>query len=110
MGREIVLKLMAEYQAFPVWRRDCRNSSMVDPHSLPIQEDLLTALWQWSRDYEDIMVANGYEWPSENVRRTWQRRGETLWHELRSSLPLKYRLGLNDERTGEIVWSLTSET
>ena len=49
------LKLMADYDCFPLWEASPGVVGNVDPESLPISEDLKCALAYWAKAYDDTL-------------------------------------------------------
>jgi hypothetical protein len=60
------VKVMADYYAFPLWVSE--EGGMPSSEELPLTGSLRDELDLWSADYTHILIANGYSWPSEQVR------------------------------------------
>ncbi|GAB2612179.1 hypothetical protein Aab01nite_67810 [Paractinoplanes abujensis] len=80
---------MADYESYPLWRRDADQVSNLDPGLLPISPELAAALMSWADEYDrtldrDDPVASGFAEPAAEV--AFAARGETLARRLVSEL------------------------
>ena len=46
------IKVMTDYQCFPIWHYGSDNVGEIDPASLPISKELSTSLLEWASTYD----------------------------------------------------------
>jgi hypothetical protein len=51
----INIKLMADYFSYPLWGLDNDNIGDINPHELPLSEETIAKLEQWSQIYNNIL-------------------------------------------------------
>lgn len=83
------IKLMADYQCFPLWKASPGEVGNIDPGSLPISSNLKARLLQWARDFDatlklDDPASSGFQ--SEAAKIEFQRVGKELGRQLQSEL------------------------
>ncbi len=49
------LKLMADYECFPLWEQTETDTDNIDPEDLPISQGLRDALNAWAQRYDDTL-------------------------------------------------------
>jgi hypothetical protein len=84
-----VIEVMADYDAYPVWRSDPRGFANVDPRELPIPAELAQELLGWARTYEGTLdrgnlAASGF--PDRETERAFYVAGEELARRLAAEL------------------------
>lgn len=87
------LKLMADYQCFPVWRDDEGQVGNVDPRTLPISESLKTRLLVWAKTFdstlnEDDPLSSGFS--SDQAESEFKKDGKALGVQLQDELGPAY--------------------
>jgi len=103
------LKLMWDYDAFPVWN-DASNDPPVNVKEIPISDELRRQLQAWSDEGTDLAwgerepTSRLTKAPSEMARRAWEVKGRDLLHQLRDELGRDYLVGYFDPETRETVW------
>lgn len=91
------IKLMADYECFPLWERLEGSTCNVDPADLPITLELQGALDLWAERYDNTLDRDdprnsGFQsLEAESVFRT---EGEALLEKLRVELGQDYTLTL----------------
>ena len=55
MGKITCLKLMVDYQSYPLWNTSGEGYGDVDPDSLPLSAELKQALLAWAEEYDDTL-------------------------------------------------------
>lgn len=86
MSRPRAIKLMADYECFPLWEVEAVGN--IDPATLPITERLHADLLQWARRFDD-----GLNWsdPARTVvspehQAAFEMEGRRLADQLRAEL------------------------
>lgn len=49
------IKLMADYECFPLWENAPGEIGNIDPDSLPISDDLKCMLYEWAKRYDQTL-------------------------------------------------------
>lgn len=93
----IRIKLMADYQCFPLWGADEENLGNISPHSLPISEKLKEDLIEWGNQYDltlnlDDPANSGFK--DENAELHFRKFGEQLLQRLQIELGRGYSIFL----------------
>ena len=83
------IKLMADYQSFPLWEASPGHVGNIDPASLPISDELKNRLMQWASDFDatlnlDDPAYSGFQ--SEGTRTEFKRIGNKLGERLAKEL------------------------
>jgi hypothetical protein len=83
------LKLMADYDCWPLWEASPGATGNVDPSDLPISESLKDRLARWAADFDatldrDNPSQSGFSTPEEEA--AFVARGLTLGTELQAEL------------------------
>ena len=68
-----VIKVMADYTAFPVWAGVQGRCSVQT--SCHCRRNYAAILAPWARDHDETLMAHGYAWPSDDVLRRWMSEG-----------------------------------
>ena len=87
------LKLMADYQCFPLWENSSDLVGNVDPISLPISENLISRLNEWAEVFDATLnlndpVRSGFS--SEKLKVEFHEKGHDLCLLLQSELGGNY--------------------
>lgn len=88
-----ILKLMADYDCFPLWEQSESGVENVDPASLPISAGLRDMLDDWAQRYDDTLnrddpARSGFRTPDAEA--TFKGDGEVLLQRLRTELKQDY--------------------
>lgn len=83
------IKLMADYQCFPLWEASPGEVGNIDPEGLPISQNLKDQLSAWARAFDatlnmDYPPDSGFE--SEEAEAEFKREGYRLAEQLRGEL------------------------
>lgn len=75
------LKLMPDYQCFPIWKNDAGQVGNVDPEALPISKELREKILTWAKVFdstlnEDDPINSGFQ--SEQAELEFKELGRTL--------------------------------
>jgi len=79
------IKIMADYQCYPLWGNfgDCQGN--INPDNLPISNDLRNALERWQAVYDKILVlddpgASGFK--TVEAETEFEKQGVVIWQQL----------------------------
>ncbi|BAQ79504.1 hypothetical protein PST29_1615 [Pseudomonas sp. St29] len=84
-----IIKLMPDYQSFPLWSLSPDSIGNVDPEKLPISQELKADLMSWALKYDDTLDE---EYPpdsgfsSEEDEAEFNKEGEHLFERLKAEL------------------------
>jgi hypothetical protein len=84
-----ILKLMADYDCFPIWEVFSDGIENITPDSLPISDDLKKDLHTWSDVYDQTLNIDDPEssgFVDAQSEQKFEIEGKRLWSELRSQL------------------------
>lgn len=89
------LKVMADYECFPIWDMSPEKYGDVDPNVLPISDELKQQLFDWSNEYDGTMnhsdpASSGFK--SREVEMAFKERGVKLAHQLQKELGPNYKV------------------
>ncbi|MGO4815704.1 hypothetical protein AB4156_40025 [Cupriavidus sp. 2MCAB6] len=89
------IKLMADYQCFPLWEASPGEVGNIDPEGLPIWQDLKTKLANWARQYDETLNMDyppdsGFE--NAAVEAQFKQEGYLLADRLRMELGPEYEI------------------
>lgn len=98
--------MMADYDCFPLWRRDGQGTVNIDPSTLPITPELAELLLCWADEYDrtlnhDDPISSGF--PDLATENDFYAQGEVLARRLASELGDAHRVAYFDARTGADV-------
>ena len=65
-----VIKLMADYQCFPLWEACLGQVGNIGPEDLPISHELKTELYDWAQIYDETInmddpLSSGFQCDSD---------------------------------------------
>lgn len=85
------MKLMADYQCFPLWRVNEGDFSdyNIDPDGLPISPGLKSSLLAWAEQFDAILNWDdpaSSTFPSKEAEMTWRSMKEVLVQQLNEEL------------------------
>jgi len=87
------IKLMADYQCYPLWEASSEVVGNIDPETLPLSKELIDRLNTWANDYDatlnlDDPAASGFA--NEQAKEEFASRAIMLAEDLRSELGPEY--------------------
>ena len=91
------MKLMADYDCFPLWEQTEAGIRNIDPSELPISPALRDALDAWAKRYDDILDRDdprqsGFRTMEDQV--AFENDGRTLLERLKMELGESYNVHL----------------
>jgi len=91
----IKIKLMLDYQCYPLWGMSENNLGNIDPRSLPISEKLISNLMDWAKKYDATLnleepINSGFA--TKELELAFKKEGEYLLNRLRIELGNSYHL------------------
>jgi hypothetical protein len=97
------LKLMPDYQCFPLWREDPTQPDNIDPSTLPLSAETLSALERWAQAFDARLdlddPAQGRDIPPAEID-AFEREGVRLWRQLRKELASEYEVSYKSMKFG----------
>jgi hypothetical protein len=98
-----VIKLMADYESFPLWQRDRSGTTNIDPTTLPISPELAEELLRWAEIFDSILnrsdpLASGFSSPA--AEDDFYVQGQNLAGRLAAELASRYTVEFFDGRDG----------
>lgn len=87
------IKLMAEYNYYPLWEMD--DVGDIDPSDLRLSDETIERLLQWAKIYDGIInwdepYLAGFA--SEKERIAFEGEGISLWQQLQKELGDEYKI------------------
>jgi hypothetical protein len=103
---EQTIKVMAEYESFPLWRTNSDGPANIDPASLPVSRELAQALLDWADSYDrtldrDDPLASGF--PDAAAEDDFYTQGDRLARQLAAELGAQYAVEYFDGRRGQTM-------
>ncbi|MCW2641339.1 MAG: hypothetical protein JWP76_3645 [Dactylosporangium sp.] len=100
-----VIKVMAEYESFPLWQRDSSGTANVDPTTLPISPVLAEELLRWADAFDGTLnrsdpANSGF--PDPGAEDDFYEQGQRLARRLVDDLAGRYAIEFFDGRDGQI--------
>ncbi|MBO2553321.1 hypothetical protein [Shewanella algae] len=83
------IKVMTDYQCFPIWHYGCDNVGEIDPATLPISKELVASLLVWASIYDATLnsedpINSGFL--NESAQTDFIEKGLELAQKLKSEL------------------------
>ena len=109
-GRRVHLKMMWDYDAFPLWSTGRALGEQINVDLLPLSTELRDELQAWSDEWTGLVCgehgpdAPGWKGPTTEQHRRWDEHGRQVLARTRAELGPKYVVGYFNENTHEIEW------
>lgn len=89
------IRLMADYQSWPLWWQAPHEPGDIDPRILPLSDETRDRLRKWSDAYDAILnwddpASSGFA--TEAEEEAFEEEGEALWKQLQIELEGQYRV------------------
>jgi hypothetical protein len=84
-----IIKLMPDYNCFPLWEASPPKVGNIDPSDLPISEELRIELLKWAETFDETLnpgdpASSGFK--SDESKEQFRTAGMTLAERLRTEL------------------------
>jgi hypothetical protein len=100
-----VIKVMAEYETFPLWQRDPSGTIDIDPATLPISSELAQEFLRWADVFDSTLNRNdpaNSGFPDPGAEDEFYEQGQRLARRLVDDLAGRYAIEFFDGRDGQI--------
>lgn len=92
------IRLMADYQCYPIWNMSPGEYGDMAPCELPISKELQRRLLKWASIYDETLDSDyppnsGFK--SDKLESEFRREGERLLISLREELGAEFSVSLN---------------
>jgi len=87
------IKLMVDYQCWPLWWSGDHNPGNIDPATLPLRAETVQQLEAWSAIFDATLNRDdpaSSAFPSEAALNNFEQHGLELWKQLRAELEPTY--------------------
>lgn len=87
------LKLMTDYDCFPLW--DVNDGLNIVPDSLPLPEEIKLRLERWAKYYDETLSRDdplSSKFRSEEEELAFENEGKALWQILKEELGADYKV------------------
>ncbi|MDF7675808.1 hypothetical protein PT286_03550 [Neisseriaceae bacterium ESL0693] len=89
------IKLMADYECYPLWLDFDDEIGNINPNTLPISDSLKNELKNWTDDYDktlnlDDPLHSGFKTTNDEI--TFKERGKILQKKLQTELSNSYEV------------------
>lgn len=98
------IKLMAEYNYFPLW--DMEEADNLEPEELPISSATIERLSNWAKCYDNII---NWDKPKEAAfknlieKEAFEQEGLVLWQQLQEELAPYYKVFYFSEKQHQLL-------
>jgi hypothetical protein len=106
-----IIKIMSDYQCFPLWKIDDFGVENVSPNELPITEALKEMLMDWQNKYDSTLnmsnpISSGFK--SDIEENNFEEQGLEIWQQMLLELGDSYRVKYFSIKSG-VLLDLPSE-
>jgi hypothetical protein len=87
------IKLMADYDCWPLWWAGDADPGNIDPATLPLRSETIARLEKWADAFDATLNRDdpaSSEFPSDAAFEAFEAEGEELWQQLREELAPEY--------------------
>lgn len=100
------IKLMADYQCYPLWWDEPELVGNIDPAKLPLSQETLDRLSNWTSAYDatlnqDYPPDSGFG--SEEDAQAFEQEGISLWQQLQKELAPDYEVLYFSEQQRQLL-------
>lgn len=100
------IKLMAEYQSYPLWQIEDHNTDNIAPASLPLSEETILRLECWADTYDSTLnfkdpISSGFS--NEQQKQKFEQEGINLWRRLQEELSPDYEVVYYSDALGKLL-------
>ncbi len=100
------IKLMADYECYPIWWVSSNKAGDINPETLPLSEKTISRLQKWTEVYDEKMNwedPSASDFPSVEAKAAFEAEGISLWKQLQKELVPNYEVLYFSETLRKIV-------
>lgn len=100
------IKLMADYQCFPLWWQETDKVGDINPATLPLSQETIYRLEKWAETYDRTLNLEDPRlsgFASEKETQMFDLEGISLWHQLRKELAPDYEVSYFSDLLGHLL-------
>jgi len=99
------LKLMTDYDCFPLWETSNGGVENIAPNSLKISEELIKSLYRWAAAYDatlnqDYPPDSGFA--TEEELENFEKEGRKIFNELRHQLKNRFEYSYYSQKESKL--------
>jgi hypothetical protein len=100
------IKLMADYQSYPLWWAGTADPGNINPATLTLNAETVSRLQHWAEAYDatlnlDDPYSSGF--PNEEAEEAFNIEGINLWKQLREELKPEYEVLYYSYKLGKLL-------
>ena len=100
------IKLMADYECYPLWWASSGKVGDIDPETMPLSEKTVSRLEKWADIYDAKLNwedPNSSGFPTLEAKAAFEQEGISLWKQLQKELAPNYEVIYFSEQLRKIV-------
>jgi len=89
------IKLMPDYQMWPLWWVSPHEPNNIDPNTLPLCDETRNRLRKWADGFDSILNWDdpaSSDFATEAEQKAFEEEGEALWKQLQIELEGQFRV------------------
>lgn len=92
---KLIIKIMPDYQCFPLWKIDDTGGENLNPKELPITKDLMGNLINWQNKYDATLnmsdpITSGFKNETEEI--DFEKQGIKIWKQMMEEIGDIYQI------------------
>ncbi|MCE2719808.1 MAG: hypothetical protein ACK57R_21535 [Dolichospermum sp.] len=100
------IKLMADYECYPLWWASYDKAGDIDPETMPLSKETISRLEKWADIYDAKLNwedPNSSGFPSLEAKAAFEAEGISLWKQLQKELAPNYEVFYFSETLRKVV-------
>jgi len=100
------IKLMADYECYPLWWAGSDKVGDIDPETMPLSERTISRLEKWADIYDAKLNwedPNSSGFPTLEAKAAFEQEGISLWKQLQKELAPNYEVIYFSEQLNQVV-------
>jgi len=100
------IKLMADYECYPLWWASSGKAGDIDPETMPLSEETVSRLEKWADIYDAKLNwedPNSSGFPTLEAKAAFEQEGISLWKQLQKELAPNYEVIYFSEQLRQVV-------
>lgn len=100
------IKLMADYECYPLWWASSGKAGDIDPETMPLSEETVSRLGKWADIYDAKLNwedPNSSGFPTLEAKAAFEQEGISLWKQLQKELAPDYEVIYFSEQLRQVV-------